>query len=45
MDAGLWQDGTTLLTQLAGTAQDKSKVSPLVYYYLSYLCRADEAER
>jgi tetratricopeptide (TPR) repeat protein len=36
MDAGLWQDGTTLLTQLAGTAQDKSKVSPLVYYYLSY---------
>jgi tetratricopeptide (TPR) repeat protein len=37
MDAGLWQDGTTLLTFVAGAAPDKSKVSPLVYYYLGYL--------
>jgi tetratricopeptide (TPR) repeat protein len=36
MDAGLWQDGTTLLTQVAGAAADKAKVSPLVYYYLGY---------
>jgi tetratricopeptide (TPR) repeat protein len=36
MDAGLWQDGTTLLTQVAVAAQDKAKVSPLVYYYLGY---------
>jgi tetratricopeptide (TPR) repeat protein len=36
MDAGLWQDGTTLLTQVVSSASDKSKVSPLVYYYLGY---------
>jgi len=36
MDAGLWQDGTALLTHIVDTAQDKSKVSPLVYYYLAY---------
>jgi tetratricopeptide (TPR) repeat protein len=36
MDAGLWQDGTALLSHIAETAADKSKVSPLVYYYLAY---------
>ncbi len=36
MDGGLWQDGTTLLTLAAGAAPGKSKVSPLVYYYLGY---------
>ena len=36
MNAGLWQDGTTLLTHIASVAPDKSKVSPLVYYYLAY---------
>jgi tetratricopeptide (TPR) repeat protein len=36
MDAGLWQDGTTLLTFVAGAAPDKSKVSPLDYYDLGY---------
>jgi tetratricopeptide (TPR) repeat protein len=36
MDAGLWQDGTALLTHIAETAQDKSKVSPLIYYDLAY---------
>ena len=36
MNAGLWQDGTALLTQIVDTAPDKAKVSPLVYYYLAY---------
>jgi tetratricopeptide (TPR) repeat protein len=36
MDAGLWQDGTTLLAQVVSIAPDKSNVSPLVYYYLGY---------
>jgi tetratricopeptide (TPR) repeat protein len=36
MDAGQWQDGTALLTLAAGAAHDKSKVSPLDYYYLGY---------
>jgi tetratricopeptide (TPR) repeat protein len=36
MDAGLWQDGTTLLTHIVNTTADKSKVSPLAYYYLAY---------
>jgi tetratricopeptide (TPR) repeat protein len=36
MDAGLWQDGTALLTKIVSAAPDQSKVSPLVYYYLGY---------
>ena len=36
MNAGLWQDGTTLLTHVVSATPDKSKVSPLVYYYLAY---------
>jgi len=36
MNAGLWKDGTTILEQTIKAATDKSKVSPLVYYYLSY---------
>ena len=36
MDAGLWQDGTALLTHIVNAAPDKSKLSPLVYYYLGY---------
>jgi tetratricopeptide (TPR) repeat protein len=36
MDAGLWQDGTKLLTHLVSAAPDKAGVSPLVYYYLAY---------
>ena len=39
LDAGLWQDGTTLLTQIVSATPDKSKVSPLVYYYLGYCAR------
>jgi tetratricopeptide (TPR) repeat protein len=36
MNAGLWKDGTTILEQTIKAAPDKSRVSPLVYYYLSY---------
>ena len=36
MNAGLWQDGTTLLTHIISAAPDRSKVSPLIYYYLAY---------
>lgn len=36
MNAGLWQDGTTLLTHIVSAASNRSKVSPLVYYYLGY---------
>jgi tetratricopeptide (TPR) repeat protein len=36
MDAGLYQDGSALLTHLVATAPDRSKVSPLAYYYLGY---------
>jgi tetratricopeptide (TPR) repeat protein len=36
MNAGLWQDGTILLTEIVNNAADKSKVSPLIYYYLGY---------
>jgi tetratricopeptide (TPR) repeat protein len=36
MDAGLWQDGKALLASIVAAAPDKSKVSPLTYYYLGY---------
>jgi tetratricopeptide (TPR) repeat protein len=36
MNAGLWQDGTKFLVHIVDAAPDKSKVSPLVYYYLAY---------
>jgi tetratricopeptide (TPR) repeat protein len=35
-DAGLWQDASTVLLQMIEAAEDKSKISPLVYYYLGY---------
>jgi tetratricopeptide (TPR) repeat protein len=33
-DAGLWSDGAEVLTQSVADAPDKSKISPMVYYYL-----------
>ena len=36
MDAGLYQDGSTLLAHVVSTAPDRTKVSPLAYYYLGY---------
>ncbi len=36
LNAGLWKDGTSILTRTIEAAPDKSKVSPMVYYYLAY---------
>jgi tetratricopeptide (TPR) repeat protein len=33
-DAGLWQDGKTVLAEAAARAADRATVSPIVYYYL-----------
>jgi tetratricopeptide (TPR) repeat protein len=33
-DAGLWNDGLDVLDQSVAAAPDKSKISPMVYYYL-----------
>lgn len=35
-NAGLWSDGLTILLQTIATAQNKTNVSPIVYYYLGY---------
>jgi tetratricopeptide (TPR) repeat protein len=35
-NAGLWQDGTAVLTKLADAAADKARISPLAYYYLGH---------
>jgi tetratricopeptide (TPR) repeat protein len=39
MNAGLWQDGTDVLTLMVDSASDKAKISPLVYYDLGYFAR------
>jgi tetratricopeptide (TPR) repeat protein len=36
MNAGLWKDASAILNQTIKAAPDRSTVSPLVYYYLSY---------
>jgi tetratricopeptide (TPR) repeat protein len=36
LNAGLWEDGTVVLTQVVEAARGKSRVSPMVYYYLAY---------
>jgi tetratricopeptide (TPR) repeat protein len=36
LNAGLWQDGRDVLLLMTGAAPDKSRVHPLVYYYLGY---------
>ncbi len=35
-NAGLWRDGTAVLSQMVEAAPDKSGISPMVYYYLGY---------
>jgi tetratricopeptide (TPR) repeat protein len=35
-DSGLWQDGTDVLLQMTAAAPNKSKINPMVYYYLEY---------
>jgi tetratricopeptide (TPR) repeat protein len=34
LDEGLWQDGAGALLQMTAAAPDKSKIHPMVYYYL-----------
>jgi tetratricopeptide (TPR) repeat protein len=36
LNAGLWRDGTEVLLQSVNAAKDKSRIQPLVYYYLGY---------
>ncbi len=36
LNAGLWQDGTAVLSLMVDEAPDKSRISPMVYYYLGY---------
>jgi len=38
-NAGLWQDGAEVLSQLIEAASDKTKISPMIYYYLGYFAR------
>jgi tetratricopeptide (TPR) repeat protein len=35
-NAGLWKDGSAVLAQAVAAAPDKSKISPMTYYYLAY---------
>lgn len=48
-NAGLWKDGAAVLGQAVASASDRSKVSPMTYYYLAYFAHklgqaAKEAE-
>jgi tetratricopeptide (TPR) repeat protein len=36
LNAGLWQDGTATLQQMAASAPDQAKLHPMVFYYLAY---------
>lgn len=38
--SGLWDDGIAVLGDVVATYQDKSRVFPMVYYYLGYLNEA-----
>lgn len=35
-NAGLWEDGASVLRQMVESGSDPSKISPMVYYYLGY---------
>ena len=39
-NAGLWQDGVTLLKLATDSAKDKTRISPMVYYYLAQFSEA-----
>jgi tetratricopeptide (TPR) repeat protein len=46
LDAGLWQDGAGALLQGTAAAPDKSKIHPMVYYYLGYFAtKLDQAQK
>jgi tetratricopeptide (TPR) repeat protein len=36
LNSGLWNDGMAVLSELITQTKDKTKISPLVYYYLGY---------
>lgn len=36
LNAGLWQDGAAVLSQMIAAAPDKSRINAMVFYYLSY---------
>ena len=36
LESGLWQDGTDVLLQAVTAAPERSKIHPMVYYYLGY---------
>ncbi len=36
LDAGLWQDGADVLSQMIAAAPDSSKIHPMAFYYLAY---------
>jgi tetratricopeptide (TPR) repeat protein len=38
-NAGLWQDGAEVLSQMITATPEKTEVSPMVYYYLGYFAR------
>ncbi|MCF7972256.1 MAG: DUF5107 domain-containing protein [Phycisphaerae bacterium] len=40
LNAGLWQDGTKVLQLMVNSAPDKTRINPMVYYYLA--CFADQ---
>ena len=39
LNAGLWQDGTKVLSEAVSAAPDQSKISPMDYYYLGYFAK------
>jgi tetratricopeptide (TPR) repeat protein len=45
LNAGLWQDGTAVLTEMVSAAPDKSKITPIAYYYLGYFARKTGDDR
>ena len=36
LDAGLWQDGEDLMTEMIAVSTDKAKTTPLAYYYRAF---------
>jgi tetratricopeptide (TPR) repeat protein len=36
LNAGLWSDGTEILSQAIASAPDQTKIQPLIYYYRGY---------
>ena len=36
LNAGLWEDGAAVLSTMIASAPDKSRITPMAYYYLAY---------